>query len=59
MLCDPRNTNCSATGVDTERSDVLLKYLLYTTLERKLDISISKSPQKFLHITANLKSRNI
>jgi hypothetical protein len=42
-----------------EQSDVLHKYLLYTTLEDKLDINTSKSPQKFLHVTADLKSRNI
>jgi len=59
MVCDPCITNCSATGVDTEQSGVLHKYLLYTSLEEKLDINTSESPQKFLNVTANLKSRNI
>jgi len=59
MLCDPPITNCSATGVDTEHSDVLYKYTLYLTLEEKLDISTSQSPQTVLHVTANLMSRNI
>lgn len=49
----------SATGVDIEKSYALRKCILYTTLEEKLDISTSKRPQTFLHVTANLKPRNI
>jgi hypothetical protein len=45
--------------VGTEKSGLLHKYLLYTTLEEKLDISTNKSPQKLLHVNANLMARNI